>query len=130
VGFELSTGASEEMHNPQRDVPRMIVGSGIIAALLYGLAIVGIILVISKAELSGVYGFADAYKAVSSDLHSRPLDVVFGIMIILALVGSGSVWLQGCDRIQAIAALDGAAPSWMGRFAGLARPSRSTSCPE
>jgi amino acid transporter len=122
VGFELSTGASEEMHNPQRDVPRMIVGSGIIAALLYGLAIVGIILVISKAELSGVYGFADAYKAVSSDLHSRPLDVVFGIMIILALVGSGSVWLQGCDRIQAIAALDGAAPSWMGRFAGFGTP--------
>ena len=48
VGFELSSGASEEMHNPQRDVPKMIVRSGVIAAVLYGLAIGGIILVIPR----------------------------------------------------------------------------------
>lgn len=122
VGFELSTGASEEMHDPQRDVPRMILRSGIIAASLYGLAIVSIILVIPKADLSTVSGFTDAYKAVSSDLHSRPLDIVFGALIVLTLVGSGAAWLQGADRIQAIAALDGAAPSWMGRFASSGTP--------
>jgi glutamate:GABA antiporter len=122
VGFELSTGASEEMHDPQRDVPRMILGSGIIAALLYGLAIAGIILVIPKAGLSTVSGFTDAYKAVSHDLHSGALDVVFGVLIVLTLVGSGAAWLQGADRIQAIAALDGAAPSWMGRFASSGTP--------
>jgi amino acid transporter len=122
VGFELSNGASEEMLHPQRDVPRMIVRSGIISALLYGLTILGIILVISRANLSSVAGFADAYKAVSVDLHSRALDVIFGIGIILTLVGSGSVWLEGADRTQAIAALDGAAPSWMGRFASFGTP--------
>ena len=122
VGFELSTGASEEMHDPRRDVPRMILRSGIIAVLLYGLAIAGIILVIPKAGLSRVSGFADAYKAVSSDLHSRPLDVVFAVLIVLTLVGSGAAWLEGADRIQAIAALDGAAPSWMGRFASSGTP--------
>jgi glutamate:GABA antiporter len=122
VGFELSNGASEEMHSPQRDVPRMIVGSGIISAALYGLAILGIILVIPKAGLSSVSGFADAYKAVSADLHSHALDVTFGILIILTLVGSGSVWLEGADRTQAIAALDGAAPSWMGRFSRVGTP--------
>jgi amino acid transporter len=122
VGFELSTGASEEMHDPQRDVPRMVLGSGIIAACLYGLAIAGIILVIPKAGLSTVSGFTDAYKAVSHDLHSGALDVVFGVLIVLTLVGSGAAWLQGADRIQAIAALDGAAPSWMGRFASSGTP--------
>jgi len=122
VGFELSSGASEEMHNPQRDVPRMIVGSGIIGAALYGLAIAGIILVIAKANLSSVGGFTDAYKAVTTDLHSHVLDVTFGVLIILTLIGSGSVWLAGADRTQAIAALDGAAPSWMGRFASFGTP--------
>lgn len=122
VGFELSSGASEEMHHPQRDVPRMILGSGVIGALLYGLAIAGIILVISRTGLSSVSGFTDAFKAVSGDLHSRPLDVVFAILIILTLVGSGAVWLEGGDRVQAIAALDGAAPSWMGRFASFGTP--------
>jgi amino acid transporter len=122
VGFELSSGASEEMHHPQRDVPKMILRSGVIGAVLYGLAILGIILVISRANLSSVSGFTDAYKAVASDLHSHALGVVFGILIILTLVGSGSVWLEGADRTQAIAALDGAAPAWMGRFANFGTP--------
>jgi glutamate:GABA antiporter len=123
VGFELANGASEEMRNPKRDVPKMIVGSGIIAAIVYGLVILGIVLVIPSAGLSNVSGFVDAYSSVSSGvLHSHPLDVTFAILIIVTLVGSGSVWLEGADRTQAIAALDGAAPGWMGRFTSFGTP--------
>jgi len=122
VGFELSNGASEEMLNPQRDVPKMITRSGAIAAVLYGLTIIGIILVIPKANLSSVAGFTDAYKAVAAGLHSHALGVVFGILIILTLLGSGSVWLEGADRTQAIAALDGAAPAWLGRWTSFGTP--------
>jgi glutamate:GABA antiporter len=122
VGFELSNGASEEMRNPRRDVPRMIVGSGVIAAVLYGLVILGIVLVIPSAKLSNVSGFVDAYSSVAGVLHSHPLDVVFAILVILTLVGSGSVWLEGADRTQAIAALDGAAPAWMGKFTSFGTP--------
>jgi glutamate:GABA antiporter len=122
VGFELSNGASEEMRNPKRDVPKMIVGSGIIGALLYGLVILGIVLVIPRAGLSSVTGFVDAYKAVAVVFHSHPLDVLFAILVILTLVGSGSVWLEGADRTQAVAALDGAAPAWLGRFTSFGTP--------
>jgi glutamate:GABA antiporter len=122
VGFELSNGASEEMRNPQKDVPRMIVGSGIIAALLYGLVILGIVLIIPSAGLSNVGGFADAYSAVTGVFHSHALNVVFAVLVIVTLVGSGSVWLEGADRTQAIAALDGAAPTWMGRFTSFGTP--------
>jgi amino acid transporter len=122
VGFELSNGASEEMHNPQRDVPRMIVGSGAISALLYGLVILGIVLVIPRTGLSNVSGFADAFRAVAGVFHSHALNVLFAIMVIATLVGSGSVWLEGADRTQAIAALDGAAPAWMGRFTSFGTP--------
>ena len=122
VGFELSNGASEEMRNPKRDVPRMIVGSGVIAAVLYGAVILGIVLVIPRAGLSSVGGFADAYSAVTGVFHSHGLNVVFAVLIILTLVGSGSVWLEGADRTQAIAALDGAAPTWMGRFTSFGTP--------
>lgn len=122
VGFELSNGASEEMHNPKRDVPAMIAMSGVIGAILYGLVILGIILVIPKTGLSNVSGFTDAYTAVAGVFHSKALDVVFAILVILTLVGSGSVWLEGADRTQAIAALDGAAPAWMGRFTSFGTP--------
>lgn len=122
VGFELSNGASEEMHNPGRDVPRMIVWAGIIGALLYGVVILGIVLVIPRSGLTNVAGFTDAYTAVASVFHSGPLDVIFALLVILTLVGSGAVWLEGADRTQAIAALDGAAPAWLGRFTSFGTP--------
>jgi glutamate:GABA antiporter len=122
VGFELSSGASEEMRNPKRDVPRMIVSSGVIAAVLYGLVILGIVLVVPRAGLSSVSGFEAAYSDVAGVLHSHGLNVLFGILIIVTLIGSGAVWLEGADRTQAIAALDGAAPAWMGRFTSFGTP--------
>jgi amino acid transporter len=122
VGFELSNGASEEMVNPKRDVPKMIVGAGIIGALLYGLVILGIVLVIPRSGLTSVSGFTDAYSAVAQVFHSHAINVLFAVLVILTLVGSGSVWLEGADRTQAIAALDGAAPAWMGRFTSFGTP--------
>ena len=124
VGFELSNGASEEMINPQRDVPFMVLGSGLIAALLYGLTIVGILLVIPKAGLSHVGGFADAYNRVAGVLGSgeNVLGPIFGILIVITLFGSGVVWLEGADRTQAVAALDGAAPAWLGKFTRVGTP--------
>jgi glutamate:GABA antiporter len=122
VGFELANGAAEEMHNPQRDVPKMILRSGVICAIIYGALIVGIILVIPKTGLSSVSGFVDAYDAVSGVFHSHPLNVVFAIALIVTLVASGAVWLEGADRTQAIASLDGAGPKWMGRFTSFGTP--------
>jgi glutamate:GABA antiporter len=122
VGFELSNGAGEEMRNPQRDVPKMILRSGIICALVYGALIIGIILVIPKSGLASVTGFVDAYGAVSGVFHSHALNVLFAILLIVTLVSSGAVWLEGADRTQAIASLDGAGPRWMGRFTSFGTP--------
>jgi glutamate:GABA antiporter len=122
VGFELANGAAEEMRNPQRDVPKMILRSGIICAIIYGALIVGIVLVIPKTGLSNVSGFVDAYGAVSGVFHSHALNVVFAIGLIVTLLASGAVWLEGADRTQAIACLDGAGPKWMGRFTSFGTP--------
>jgi glutamate:GABA antiporter len=122
VGFELANGAAEEMHNPQRDVPKMILRSGVICAVVYGAMIIGIVLVIPKTGLSSVSGFVDAYNAVSGVFHSHPLNVVFAIALIATLLASGAVWLEGADRTQAIASLDGAGPKWMGRFTSFGTP--------
>ena len=80
VGFELANGAAEEMHNPQRDVPKMILRSGVICAIIYGAVIIGIVLVIPKTGLSSVSGFVDAYSAVSGVFHIHGLNVVFAIL--------------------------------------------------
>src|SRR6202162_4668272 len=47
IGFELQTNASEEMNNPQRDIPRAIYASGVISFGGYGIPIVGVIPILS-----------------------------------------------------------------------------------
>lgn len=118
VGFELESSASEEMVDPQRDVPRGIVGSGVMSAALYLLVIGGILLVIPTKDLTNVGGWTDAYATVATVLGgaAKPVGYLVAVIIILTLIGSGSVWILGSCRVQAVAALDGAAPRILGRF--------------
>ncbi len=64
VGFELQNGAGEEMHNPQRDVPRSIIRSGIVTVIAYAAFLFFIILALPKGQLSSVGGFLSAFVSV------------------------------------------------------------------
>jgi len=68
IGFELQTNASEEMENPQRDIPRAVYASGIISFLGYAIPITGVVLILSTDQLSNVAGFVAAYQYASSSV--------------------------------------------------------------
>ena len=120
VGFELSTNASEEMEDPQRDVPRMVVGSGIISAIAYAVPIIGVLLVISAKNLTNVGSFVAAYQTVVGNIlggtGANILNFFVGAAIVFSLLTSGTVWLMGADRMMAIGALAGSGPKGLGRF--------------
>jgi|HubBroStandDraft_5_1064220.scaffolds.fasta_scaffold10989_4 amino acid transporter len=129
VGFELPSAAGEEMKNPQRDVPAGIARSAVGTVLLYGVPILAILLLLPKGQITGLSGFLAAIKSVFTVygghfVHGAPvltgagkaLGYVIAVAFVLALLTSGTTWLMGADRAQAMAALDGAAPRFMGRF--------------
>jgi glutamate:GABA antiporter len=118
VGFELQNGAAEEMQNPQKDVPVSVIRSGIISVICYAVPIFGIFAVLPLSKISGIDGFASAIQATFSVYGGAAnfLSDVFGLLFILALVTSGAVWMIGSDRIQAVAAYDGAFLPWFGSF--------------
>ena len=51
LGFELMSGAGEEMDNPARDVPRAIVRSGAIISFFYIFATFGILLALPLEDI-------------------------------------------------------------------------------
>src|SRR6266851_217003 len=120
VGFELQNGAGEEMVNPQRDVPRAIIRSGIVAVVAYGAFLVFILLALPKSQLTNVGGFDSAYQSVSTVLGpvATPLGWLVGLAIVLAVASSGGTWIIGADRTYAISSLDRTAPRFLGRFSG------------
>jgi amino acid transporter len=118
VGFELQNGAAEEMQNPQRDVPRTVAGSGILAVIFYGIPIFGILAVLPVKRITGIGGFLDAVNATFS-VYGGAQSALVKIMaagFIVALVTSGAVWMIGSDRVQAVAGYDGAFAGWFGVF--------------
>jgi len=130
VGFELPSAAGEEMNDPQRDVPFAVFRSAIAAVILYGGPILAILLVLPQDKVTGLGGFIDAIKtvftvyggSVAADgtvTLSGAGALVGGlcaIAFILALLSSGTTWVMGADRAQAMAALDGSAPRILGTF--------------
>ena len=119
VGFELQTNASEEMEDPQKDVPRAVYASGLISFLGYAVPIVGIILILSSKQLSSVSGFVAGYQAaVSSTLGGAAsfFNYLVGAAFVFVLLSSGTTWLMGSDRLMAIGALAGSGPRQLGYF--------------
>ena len=127
MGFELQSSASEEMPNPQRDVPVGILRSGIMSSILYGLVVIGMLLALPVKQLTGVGSYLGASSAANTALFgtgggAKAMGYIIAIVWILALIGSGSVWTLGVCRVQALAALDGSAPRWLGKFSKQGTP--------
>jgi amino acid transporter len=119
VGFELQNGAAEEMDNPQRDVPISILRSGISGVLMYAVPIFCILLVLPAKAVTGIGGFIDAVTLVFHGVYggaAHPLLILMTLGFVGALVTSGAVWMIGSDRIQAVAAYDGAFFPFFGIF--------------
>ena len=119
VGFELQNGAAEEMENPQRDVPLSVLRSGITGVLMYVIPIFCILLVLPAKQVTGIGGFIDAVTLTFHGVYggaAHALLIVMTLCFVGALVTSGAVWMIGSDRIQAVAAYDGAFIPFFGVF--------------
>lgn len=119
TGFEVQSGAGDEMQNPQRDVPRSLLGAGSVALVAYAVPIAVILLALNKQQIANSSGFLQAISNVFMVLPA-PVIVLFKIIlvpaIIITMASSGATWMGGANRTYAIAALDHAAPAVLGRF--------------
>lgn len=120
VGFETQSNASEEMDNPQRDVPRAISVSWIAVLIAYLIPVGGILLALSSKDISGVSGFVTGYQSVVASVlggtGATILNYIVGLAVVFSLMAGGVVWLMGSDRAMAIGSLAGSGPRAWGRF--------------
>jgi amino acid transporter len=122
------------MKDPQRDVPYTVIRSAFGAMALYGVPILAILLVLPSTAVTSLGGFIDAMKTVftvyGGSVHTasdgsvtatltgvgKVLGDLAAIGFILALLSSGTTWIMGADRAQAVAGYDGGAPRFFGIF--------------
>lgn len=137
VGFELPSAAGEEMEDAANDVPAGIIKSIAMTALLYGVPVLGILLVLPQSQVSGLAGFPDALKqsltVFGGSVHASTaagtttvtthltglgelVGWAMGLLVVIVAFTSGLTWIMGSDRTLAVSCYDGAGPSWFGAF--------------
>jgi glutamate:GABA antiporter len=130
AGMEVPSAASEEMTNPQKDVPFSVLWSGTATMFAYAVPILLILIVLPVSQVTGLTGFLDAIKAtftiygghVASDGTATLtgagliLGRIVAVVFIFALAAAGTTWIMGSDRTEAIASVDGGGPRILGRF--------------
>jgi glutamate:GABA antiporter len=125
LGFESGNSAAGEMKNPARDVPIAIARSAGIAAAAYLLPIFAILVVLPSDEITGIGGLMEAVATVYSVYGpaAPAMLTITGVIFAIVLMTQGSAWMIISDRMQAMAAADGA---FFGGFFGRFHPRLGT----
>jgi amino acid transporter len=118
LGFELMSSAGEEMRDPQRDVPRVILLAGVVVSIVYTLGALGILLAVPLKELSIVSGTWDALEILGKQWGAAGggLVLFLGIGFLYACVANIVTWSLGVNRVAAVAAAEGMLPKALGRL--------------
>ncbi|WP_326571965.1 amino acid permease [Actinacidiphila glaucinigra] len=118
IGFDIVATAAEETRNPQRDVPRGILGSLIICTVLYVAVSIVVTGMQHYSQLSVDAPLADAFKSVGHPFWAGL--IAFGAVVGLTTVCM--ILLLGQSRVFFAMSRDGLLP----RFFSRVHPTRGT----
>jgi len=116
MGFELMSGASGEMKNPGKDIPRAIIIAGALIAVFYILGTVGILMAVPLEQLGLVSGIIDTLKILLGTTgFGNVMVIVLGVAALYSFLANMVTWTMGANRTAAEAAKENELPAIFGR---------------
>ena len=116
MGFELMSGASGEMKNPGKDIPRAIIIAGALIAVFYILGTVGILMAVPLEQLGLVSGIIDTLKILLGTTgFGNVMVIVLGVAALYSFLANMVTWTMGANRTAAEAAKEDELPAIFGR---------------
>lgn len=117
MGFELMSGAGEEMQDPGRDIPRAIITSGVLIAIFYLLGTLGMLMALPLEQLGLVSGIIDTLRVLFGETGMGNAAVtVLGVGALYTLLANMVTWTMGANRTAAEAANEGELPAIFGQL--------------
>jgi amino acid transporter len=117
MGFELMSGAGDEMKNPGKDIPRAIIISGLLITVFYLLGTIGMLMALPVEELGLVEGIIDTLRVFLGESgFGGVLVFVLGIGALYSFLANMVTWTMGANRTAAEAADDGELPAVFGKL--------------
>jgi APA family basic amino acid/polyamine antiporter len=111
IGFDIVATAAEETHNPQRDVPRGILGSLAIATGLYVAVSLVVVGMQKYTELDPEAPLAAAFENVGKPIFANVITVgaLAGLTTVIMVL------MLGQSRVAFAMSRDGLLPRWLGK---------------
>ena len=106
VGLELAPVMGGEIRDPVRTLPRAILISGIVIALLDIAGTIAIMIALPPSEVSPISGALGAVQAVADHAGWGVVGVIVAALISFATVGGVSAWLGGAARLPLAIGID------------------------
>ncbi len=123
IGFDAVSTAAQEARDPQRDMPRGILGSLVICTVLYVVVSAVMVGLVPYRELAGPAPMAVAVDAARTAAAGsawsgvmRAMSMLVKIGIIAGLSSTMVVQMLAQPRIFLAMAQDGLLPAWAGRI--------------
>lgn len=117
MGFELMSGAGEEMQNPQRDIPRAIITAGLLIAFFYLMGTIGMLMALPAEQLGLVTGIIDTLRILFGESGIGGVIVtILGIGALYTFLTNMVTWTMGANRTAAEAANEGELPAFFGQL--------------
>ena len=116
-GCELICGASGEMKNPARDVPKAVILTAVAIASLYLITTFAVWVVIPVAEINVASGILQLFTITFSGYGMKQIiTIVLGFLISSTLFAEIVTWNLGTNRTVAEAAQGGELPATLGKM--------------
>ena len=117
MGFELMSGAGDEIKNPGKDIPRAIIISGLLITVFYLLGTVGMLMALPVDELGLVEGIIDTLRILLGETGFGGVMVtLLGVGALYSFLANMVTWTTGANKTAAEAADEGELPAFFGKL--------------
>ncbi len=117
MGFELMSSVGDAVHDPKKDIPKMILLSGVTILFVYVFATFGVLATIPVGKIVIETGIVDAllpaFKAVFG-AAARPVFLVVALGVMFTFIGNMVTWSIGSNESLAATGMDQTAPGIFG----------------
>ncbi|HVN08034.1 MAG TPA: APC family permease [Patescibacteria group bacterium] len=116
TGLELVSAMSEEIRDPQRTLPRAILGSGIMIAAIYMVGTLAVLAMVPAAQVDPKSGVFQAITHGSGLLRVGMLGVIAALLVTAGNAGGVGSTVAGIARVPFVVGIDRYLPSAFGRI--------------
>lgn len=123
MGFELMSGAGDEIKDPAHDIPLAVIVAGLLISVFYIFATFGILVALPVSDIGLIEGLIDTIRSLLRGVPGAEIiTIAVGIGAIFSIIANLVTWSMGANRSALTAALDGELP----KVFAILRPSNQT----